>query len=170
MSVCPRSVLVALALVTQGACATTMQIESSPSGAEVTYEGKPVGTTPMALDVPAGGMGSSVELTLKKGALQKTVTVQRSEIDWLGAGIGAGADTAACLAIGVGSTAVSFIFPLCGFLACVAPAAYLELPVQIFLIGFRAPDKLSVTLEPSTGRPPVGVPIEGTPPPTNYGY
>lgn len=174
MSVCCRVLVVSLVALTHGACATAMQIESTPSGAEVTYLGKPVGTTPMKLDVDAGGMGSSVELTLKKGALQKTVTVPRSDIDMLGLGIGAGADTAACLALTGGGFVfgglAAVIFPPCALAACVGPIAYLELPVQLFLVGFRAPDKLSVTLEPATGPPALGVPPDGTTPPTNYGY
>lgn len=162
--------LVALLVTTHAACATTMQIESTPSGAEVIYEGKPVGTTPTSLQLPAGGMGSKVELTLKKGNLQKTVEVPRSDIDILGLAAGAGVDAVACAAIGGGGFAASFFFPPCGLMACLAPATFVELPVQLFLFGFQAPKTLSVVLEPAPAKvaPP---PIEGTPPPTsNYGY
>ncbi len=146
-----------------------MQLESTPSGAEVTFEGKPVGTTPMTLNVPAGGMGSSVEVTLKKGALQKTVKVPRSEIDVMGLAAGAGVDTVACLALGLSGSVAAFIIPFCGFAPCVAPLLYAEVPVQLFLMGFQAPKTLSVTLEP--GATPAPPPIDGAPPPpSNYGY
>lgn len=162
--------LMAMVVTTHAACATTMQIESTPSGAEVIYEGKPVGTTPTNLQLPAGGMGSKVELTVKKGNLQKTVEVPRSEIDLLGLAAGAGVDAVACAAIGGGGLAASFVFPLCGVIACLAPATFVELPVQLFMFGFQAPKTLSVVLEPAPAKvaPP---PIEGAPPPTtNYGY
>lgn len=173
MSLLSRLVLVAPVAALQLACATAMQIESTPSGAQVIFEDKPVGTTPMTLDVPAGGMGSSVEVTVKKGALQKTVTVPRSELDITGLAVGAGVDTAACLAIGGGGivvgTIAAFVFPPCGFAPCLAPVAYLALPVQWFMFGYQPPKTLSVTLEP--GATPAPPPIDGTsPPPSNYGY
>ncbi len=174
MPLLSRMIMLAPIAATQLACATMMQIESTPTGAEVIFDGKPVGKTPMALEVPAGGMGSSVEVTIKKGSLQKTVTVPRSEIDVTGLAVGAGIDTAACLALGGGGfvvgTVAAFIFPPCGFAPCLAPAAYLALPVQLFLFGFQPPKTLSVALEPGSAvtAPP---PIDGAPPPpSNYGY
>lgn len=169
MSLLSRLILVAPVAALQLACATAMQIESTPSGAQVIFNGNQVGTTPMTLDVPAGGMGSSVEVTVKKGTLQKTVTVPRSEIDVMGLAAGAGVDTAACLALGAGGFVAGFILPLCAFAPCVAPIVYAEIPVQLFLMGFQAPKTLSVTLEPgAVATPP---PIDGTtPPPSNYGY
>jgi hypothetical protein len=155
-----------------GACATTMKVESTPPGAQILYEGKPVGTAPTSIDVPSGGMGSTVELTVQKNGLTKTVQVPRSEIDWKSLGVGAGIDTVACLGLSGASAVAGFVLPLCLIGVCAAPLVYAEVPVQLMFAGASVPSSFTASMEGASAKPPEAPPPPppGTSVAPSYGY
>lgn len=133
-------------------CATQMRVDSTPPGAEVLFEGRSTGKTPTVVEIPSGEIGSSVELIVRKGDLQRTIQVKRSETSWPSLGAFAAIDTGVCLALGTGGFVAGLLFAPCLFVTFAAPGACLALPIQFLLRGASVPASLSVELDPADSR------------------
>jgi subtilisin family serine protease len=140
-------------VVSSVGCAHAVRIESTP-GAEIFVNGKSVGTAPVTYNETTGS-SESVQVTAKLNGREKTVIVQKSEVDFAPIGAGAGVGAATC---GTG-LAVTFVTALV-FLPCAAVTgaaswgALAAAPaVSWFFFSHKMPDVVTVDL----GGPPSAV-------------
>jgi hypothetical protein len=168
--------LLSFALVA-ASCASTMNVTTTPPGAEVTVDGKPVGKAPVSTQVPSGG--PPVVVKAKHDGKEVTKNVNRDDTNWgvVGAGAGAGVGTFCAgwlCSFGLGFTPLAILGIPVGCIGC---ASLIGMPVGAYFMWGAAPPA-SVTVDvagaaPATAAPPPPsapstepvAPSDGTPPP-----
>lgn len=140
-------------------CAHAVRIESTP-GAEIFVDGKSVGTAPATYHETTG-TSDSVKVTARLPGREKTVAVQRSDVDVAPIGAGAGAGVAACgtgLAVTV---VVGLIFLPCAMVTGAASwGALAAAPVASwFFYSHKMPDVVRVELDDVPAAP--AAPVAG---------
>lgn len=131
-------------------CAHAVRIESAP-GAEILVNGKSVGTAPVTYNETTGS-SDSVQVTARLNGREKTVTVQRSDVDMAPIGAGAGIGAATC-GTGFAVTLVTaFVFLPCAAVTGAASwGALAAAPAVSWLFfSYKMPDVVKVDL----GEPP----------------
>lgn len=154
-----------------------MNVTTTPPGADITVDGRPVGKSPVTTEVPSGGPPVAVKAQV--GDKEVTKTVQRDETNWgvVGAGAGAGVGTFcttwACSAVvGVFVPALSLITIPIGCIGC---ASLVGMPVgAYFMWGAKPPEQVTVDVAgapaattPSVPAPPAMVPVDEPVPPAD---
>ena len=127
-------------------CAHAVRIESAP-GAEILVNGKGVGTSPVTHSETTG-LSDTVQVTARLQGKEKTVNVQRNDVDMapIGAGAGIGAATRGT---GLAVTLVSaFVFLPCAFVTGAASwGALAAAPAASWLFfSHKMPDVVKVDL------------------------
>lgn len=141
-------------------CAHAVRIESAP-GAEIFVNGKSVGHSPATYMETTGG-SDSVQVTAKLHGREKSVNVQRSDVDMAPIGAGAGIGAATC-GTGLAVTLVTaFVFLPCAAVTGAASwGALAAAPaVSWFFFSHKMPDVVKVDLGdvgPAVAEAPRGV-------------
>jgi MYXO-CTERM domain-containing protein len=127
-------------------CAHAVRIESAP-GAEILVNGKSVGTSPATYSETTGS-SDTVQVTARLHGREKTVSVQRTDVDMAPIGAGAGIGAATC-GTGLAVTLVSaFVFLPCAFVTGAASwGALAAAPAASWLFfSHKMPDTVTVDL------------------------
>ncbi|MDP2343511.1 MAG: hypothetical protein Q8O67_21305 [Deltaproteobacteria bacterium] len=171
-----RIVLVSVLALMSFGCSHVTNIESTP-GVEISVDGQAVGKAPLAYTTPAGA--KPVVVTVRGNGVERSQTIERTELDWTNIGIGAGIGSGACVGIGCVSGVATFIFLPAALPAALALCVGCALPfagggAAYMFAGQRLPDNIKVDLiaaPPSTtppakpGSPPTTTPPTTTPTP-----
>lgn len=145
-----------------------MGVKTTPPGADITVDGKPVGKSPVTTEVPSGG--PPVVVKAKVGDKEVSKTVQRDGTNWGAVGAGAGAGVGTFCAGWVCSFALGFTpLAVAGIpIGCIGCASLVGMPVgAYFMWGGKPPDQVTIDIAgaPSTlPPPPPPAPTEPVPP------
>lgn len=133
--------------LTNVACAHAVRIDSNP-GAEIFVNGQSVGPAPATYH-ETSGFSDSVRITAKLRGAEKTVEMQRKDVDFSAVGAGAAAGAAGCMAASAATLVSAFVFTPCVLVT--GPVAWGSLmagPLAGWIwFGNRLPDHIEVRLE-----------------------
>lgn len=149
--------VLALAL-TNLACAHAVRIESTP-GAEIFVNGQSVGASPATYHETTG-LSDKVTITAKLRGREKSVELQRSDVDLAPVGAGAAVGAAGCMAASAATLVSAFVFTPCILVTGpMAWASLLSAPLAGWIwFGHKLPDTVRVELD--QGPPAVAVASE----------
>jgi hypothetical protein len=129
------------------ACAHAVRIESEP-GADILVNGQRIGQSP-ATYTETTGTPEQVRITAKKGEREKTIVVQKNNVDVAPIGAGAAIGVGACLAGGVVTLVAAFVAPPCAFVT--GPASWGALAsgplAGWYYFSHKMPDSVRVDLD-----------------------
>jgi hypothetical protein len=154
-------VLIGLALP---AAAHDIQFVTETEGAKVSINGAEVGETPLTWK-DTSGSEETIAVEVSQGGQTKAFTINRSAMNAMNIGIGAGVGAGACCLIWAGGGIASFVVP---FVGCIStPVGCLALlggpAVAYMMFGKQGPDIVNINLGSGevTSTPPGMIQGEG---------
>lgn len=150
-------------------CATPMVVSTTPPGADITVDGKPVGKSPATAQIDSGGGPVTVRAKIS-GRPEVTKSVSKDQINWAPVAAGAAAGVGTFCATLTLSGVIGVFVPVLNFvtcpLGCLGCASVVAAPVgAYFLWGSKPPEQVTVELGSSVAPAPYAeAPIAPTSP------
>lgn len=159
----PTIALALVAALSSGACASTMNVTTTPPGADITVDGKPMGKSPATVKVDGGN--APVAVKAKYQGKEVVKNVPRDQIDWATIGAGAGAGVGGCCALSAVAFGVNLVVPFAGIpISCLACGSLVGGPLGAYFLWGQKPAE-QVTLDLGVPAAPAEAPPAGPVPP-----
>jgi hypothetical protein len=135
--------VVALSSLASG-CAHTVRIDSAP-GADIYVNGQHVGTAPVMYNETTG-LKEEVRVTARKGNVENTIVVSKSNTDTNALLAGTGAGVGACCGIMTAASVLAVVLTPCAVVGALALPAIASGALSGFVYGNKLPDNVTVPL------------------------